>query len=106
MRRTVENTMSCRNSSFRNTQDVLNVLNASQVKNQSYCATKHNLQARAWNLMNGKVVFQYLEEPIGSRFLAGVRFFSDSVFCTGPGALDPISAFQFERVGSRSGYEE
>ena len=35
-----------------------------------------------------------LEEPIGTTFTAKVHVFLDSVFCTGPGVLVPISASQ------------
>ena len=37
-----------------------------------------------------------LEELIGSMLTTRVRVFSNSVFCTGPGALDPTSAFFWE----------
>ena len=36
----------------------------------------------------------FLEGPIGIMLTAQVHVFSDSVFCTGPGALDPTSASQ------------
>ena len=34
------------------------------------------------------------QEPIGSMITGTARVLSDSVFCTGPGALDPFGASQ------------
>ena len=36
-----------------------------------------------------------LEEPTGSMLTARVHVFSESVFCTGPGAFDSVSASKF-----------
>ena len=55
-------TRGCHNSSFTGTQDVLNIsllgvfLKMIKTKNQSFCATKDNLQAKPWNMMKSEVI--------------------------------------------------
>ena len=97
--RTVEtHTRGCHNSSVTNTQDTLNVLigslrKMSKVKNQSFCVAEDNcpvtgLTNDEWNS------HVFFEEPIGTVLQANVRVFSESIFCTWPGASDSISASQ------------
>ena len=62
-----------------------------RTENQLLSATKETLPGDA--LADGKWNnHQLLEEPIGSMITAKEHVVSDSVLCTGPGALDPLSA--------------
>ena len=84
----------CQNYSFSTTQVILNTLTGSLLENEQHgepgiLRAKKDFQATGeWEH------HLFLEEPIGSMLTAKVHSFSDSVFSTSPGALDPANASQ------------
>ena len=81
----------CQYGSFSNTQDIVNILTGSILENEQDgepVIVRDTEPFSDEGLTDGEWKHLLLEESI----TAQVNVFSDSVFCTGPGALDPISA--------------
>ena len=86
----------CQDHAGSNMQDMQNILNGSLLDNEQDGEPvilqdeeqfpDEGLTDDEWNH------HLLLEEPTGSMFTTNVQVFSDSVFCTGRGALDPVSA--------------
>ena len=62
-----------------------------RTENRALCTAEENDQTKVWQMVTAKYHLS-LEETIGSMFTAKVDVFSDSVFCTAPGALVSFSA--------------